>query len=1027
MPQVWIPKTEILRQQIEEEGIASENITRELENELIRQRLIKGGLLKPKPAQPSRPTPQPVVPERAIEPIGEAGELVPRPKWARRHPDLPPIPRTVGEGIGQGLDLLFTPLHAIEAWGKEVAPRLLSPFYDVGGVPAVQTQGIGIHPPPWQKKAYEEWKAPWGVKGATEFAAGLPFYMAMGKLAPPAFWMFKALKPVPDMGVVEKAFVKAGRVVLSPMVATEEAPSFVLRAIRTAKVPKINLNKPASAEQILEAERVARDYGYNLEKELPNLRGAVYEKPLPAGTTAAESRFLETLTVKEKQFYEATLKRKAEVQPPKFLQKQATFKEVNDWLNKIPRTEIKAPFDMSFKDSKKAAAALADELAEFLGKAEVKPPTVRGVPEPKGLWSGVANKYKTYIAGTDRLERIFFKHDGYVRNGKLTQAFWWTVDKATDRFIPGFYGTRTKFNDFAKSLGLDFVRLAKQKIRLSSTMTINRLQAMGIYAHTLNPRNFNHLMNGTFLDVVGNANKRRVIDAIVNNLTDKEKQLVMWTYRHWQEDSPKVIDAYYRATGKHMKMETPYVPIISRSESEWSVEQVLQKEATYRYTAKYPSAAQGKGWAITRKPRASGPIELDIVNMFNTRLRQLEHMKAWGEPIRDLQRIALNPKFAKAFIKKGNQAEYDVLKNWLKQVNMVNPLGSNADEAMMRMFRIRAGTAALGWNIVTFGKQLPSWMIGSMRIGTNNAIKGLVSFAENPKETMNLMRQYSPQMWARKQDLFFAEEEIAKDVISQVTGKWNTRKLFMFMTVFGDRVVVSSLWRGAYDNALRKGMNPTTAANYATRNIRITQPWWGVKDVAEFYRSLSKSGEFLKTLTMFTNQLNQYWNYGRYELYGAWRAKQISTPQALRELIQGFIVSALMIGSISRGRLPQDPQEALTDVGAMGLAMVPLVGNWGAAAIRGGAEPGLISTEVLDRAYRMAFQVNRGEWEKALLAFPELVAYAGGFPASQPMRTLEGILDLSQGKSDDWMRLIYSEYTRKTKKPKRSSINFELP
>ncbi len=59
------------------------------------------------------------------------------------------------------------------------------------------------------------------------------------------------------------------------------------------------------------------------------------------------------------------------------------------------------------------------------------------------------------------------------------------------------------------------------------------------------------------------------------------------------------------------------------------------------------------------------------------------------------------------------------------------------------------------------------------------------------------------------------------------------------------------------------------------------------------------------------------------------------------------------------------------------------------------------------------YNANKQEWDRLGKASLKLGAYGAGIPYSQPKRTISGVIDLAANKSDDWMRLMYSEYARK--------------
>jgi len=228
-----------------------------------------------------------------------------------------------------------------------------------------------------------------------------------------------------------------------------------------------------------------------------------------------------------------------------------------------------------------------------------------------------------------------------------------------------------------------------------------------------------------------------------------------------------------------------------------------------------------------------------------------------------------------------------------------------------------------------------------------------------------------------------------------------------------DRTVVRALYRGAYDDGFKKLGSEKLAAGYAEKTIRETQPFFSIKDIPELWRAQGRAGELTKVLTMFQNQLNQYWNYYRHTVFGGWQQRQMSTPEALKQFMEGFIVPALMIGAVTRSDIARTPKDALTDVASMAFSSVPIMGQFITSGLRGYRDSqGFITTEILERAQAAAYELSKGEWEKFALIMPEMAGYATGVPVGQPRRTIKAILDKGSDVFDDWLQLIWGSYTR---------------
>ena len=316
--------------------------------------------------------------------------------------------------------------------------------------------------------------------------------------------------------------------------------------------------------------------------------------------------------------------------------------------------------------------------------------------------------------------------------------------------------------------------------------------------------------------------------------------------------------------------------------------------------------------------------------------------------------------------------------------------------------------------------------MGAAYIGNIPAIKGLYTSIRHPKETQQMIKDLAPQIFKRSFEREIAEAKLLRSLDKRLIDKISAREVGMFLTVTADRIVVNGLWRGAFEDFMKK--NPgqiNEAAAYATKAIRRTQPFFSIKDLAEYWRS----GEFMKALTMFTNQLNQYWNFYRHDAYGAARAGKVSFGTLVKYIIEGFVLSAVVIGWITRSRPPQDAKDIMEDLSSMALATIPIVGHYLVSGYQGFRDDsGNITTEALGKMQEIVYYLNKEEWDKAALVIPELGGYLLGIPTSQPKRIVEAIINLASGKTDDWLEIIWGSYRReKAREDKKKTVPSLIP
>jgi hypothetical protein len=217
------------------------------------------------------------------------------------------------------------------------------------------------------------------------------------------------------------------------------------------------------------------------------------------------------------------------------------------------------------------------------------------------------------------------------------------------------------------------------------------------------------------------------------------------------------------------------------------------------------------------------------------------------------------------------------------------------------------------------------------------------------------------------------------------------------------------VWRAAFDRAIDAGMSEKAAARYALKITRRTQPFFSVKEVPDFWRS----GEGFRMLTMFQNQLMHNFNYIRTFIISEMKHQRISKAEAIRRLIQGIIIPAMLIGIISYSRLPKDAADFAKMTAAPLVAIFPLIGPIFSGAIQGFYDTTTpVTFQALQQASEAVYQAAKGQWDKFLREIPEVVGMATGLPTVAPKRFIQAVISIASGKSDDWLELIWGTYIR---------------
>lgn len=657
------------------------------------------------------------------------------------------------------------------------------------------------------------------------------------------------------------------------------------------------------------------------------------------------------------------------------------------------------------KQARRKVEAVVDNLVGTLGEVKVERPAVTLEAKRKTARQLIVDKAAGFTARTWRVERILRRMDNYVEGGEFTRAIWQPIQQATDQKLKGIYGTLQEFRAFLQASDINLHELLKQKEDIDG-VRLTASEKIGIYLGSLNRDNRFHM-------IYGNGWSEEFIDKVSDSLTANELKVAGWLKSYFKKQGPIISKVRTQVEGKPLTVTENYFPIRIDSEADidFNFDRRLNAEDLLRFTARWASVGVSKGFLRERLRGARQAVKVDALAMFLNHLDGTEHYKAFAPTIQELQRVLSNHKLRHTIIQRQGKATYEVLDKWLKQVAETNALRVDSfSERALKILRVNAVTAVLGINIVTAMKQFPSFFNGMAEAGEIAVMKGLFTYIAHPKETHELIKRVAPQIYKRSLEREIAEAKTMRSLEKRLADRMSKREVAMILTTTIDKFVVNSIWRGAFDDFLAKNPGKEDAASeYATGVIQRTQPFFAVKDLAEFWRS----GEFMKALTMFTNQLNNNWNYYRHDIFGKWRAGRIGFGQVARKTIDSFVIPGLLIGMFARSRPAEDAGELGKDLIRQALAAIPILGSFLTSGLLGFySHAGIITTEVFNKLQTFTFHFAKEQWKKALLDIPELAGYVVGIPVTQPKRFVKSLISLAQGKSDDWLALIWGEYVR---------------
>jgi hypothetical protein len=661
-------------------------------------------------------------------------------------------------------------------------------------------------------------------------------------------------------------------------------------------------------------------------------------------------------------------------------------------LVKLAEKEIATRARIGFSSTEDAVKALSESLPQR--KVRAAPGT-----EYKSIKEKAVEKWDSYWVGAWRVERLLDAMDGYEDyKGLWSKTLFKPYTKAMDTQIRGVGTKMEELQTFYKENKLDVGKMAT-KWETVAGLKLRPTDKIAIYLHSLNEQNRNHLING-------NKITEEQIDAVVTSLTDDEKKVAAKFQEMTKAETPEIAKAYEDITGVPLKAVENYWHIEIKhnvaGEQSKNYAEKLKEEDLMRKAYFAASSSIEKGFTQARAQTAAQEIRLDALGQMAAHIRDVEHYKAFLPLVKDFQAILADPSIKNAIINNRGYSTYRTLNKWLEDIAESDPYQlTNTYDRAARTLRVNSVAATLIFNLSSVMNQPVSFLVGAAEIGNLNAARGLIINLAKPGETAKIIKEYSPAMYARAM-----EREVAEARQMRGQGKISPQELMMVLQETTDRIAVNSLWRGAFDDKLIKGSTAQEAADYATGIIRRTQGWSSPGDVA----AIARSGELIKAITPFTNEINQLLNYLRFDVFGKYGAKKMSTASMIAKIIEAFIAPALLFGLIRRGRLPKDGQEVAEDIGTALITMIPIFGPLIVAGLEGYNDMSPLALKSLEYMQSAASSAKKQNWLTALKNIGLGAGTVAGAPVTAIRRIIEGITAVAEGKSDSWRDFVYGTY-----------------
>ncbi len=619
-----------------------------------------------------------------------------------------------------------------------------------------------------------------------------------------------------------------------------------------------------------------------------------------------------------------------------------------------------------------------DEMvSNILGGKGLKPPTgpiIKSTAE-----EGKIKKAARFArAITLRPVRIFHKLDG-GKEGRTYQRFWNDVNVARNNELREMDKRLESGKIERKELSIKLGDLAKTREIDGFKYSVDEI--LDVYAGFKNVSKQLAIMHGNKIDI-DTANK------IIATLTSQEKALAEFIIEDYENRYGVLREAHIDFMNEDLGYEKNYTPI-RRTEIDYSpLNEELAQELLQREHLRHAYAE--RGFTISRKDipeEFQKPIRLGLYSTWLDQVPKQEHYISHAQLVKELQRTVRDKTFSEAVKQKYGDEYLKVIRNYVDRVANPNIYKSyHGLENLSRTLRQHTALAYLSYNIVTMGKQLPSVFLYLAEAGPVRLLGSAIKFTTNPFKMIKEVNAKDPQMKHRSIERELEElksiNRNAYDKILKKVGKTGMVGIYAM-----DKIAITIGWNAVYQKSIHAGLSENEARQKAQTATLKTQPAAHAKDVAELYAT----SEWVNLFTQFTNQLNQIYNIATYDIPTTFKDHQY-----YKVLLQttGLGITALMIWTMTKRRLPKEPedfQEAITD---QMINSIPLVGRQIYASKEGwrselppAFKPAIATGIALRALKKMAKGKSVTDYE--INAIIEAVSIATGMPYTGVRRLLK--------------------------------------
>ncbi len=560
------------------------------------------------------------------------------------------------------------------------------------------------------------------------------------------------------------------------------------------------------------------------------------------------------------------------------------------------------------------------EALDQMGGMDRKPPS--NLMEPS-RWDGIKSRIASSDAALLKMETVFDWLDQGKAEGVFNRIVFRPITEAQHQEQALMREYVSKVEVLTRSLPKDVVKRWRDKFtdaRLLNSKTgdpyvMTRDQLVAIALNMGNAGNRDKLAGGYGWDADA------VMAVLNDNLTADEWQYVqslwdtidtLWPRIEAMEKrlngvAPDKIEALPISTSAGV-LAGGYYPVVYDPAKNIDSELNAAKSGDL-FENIYTRANTSRGFTKQRT-KVERPIWLNI-GVIERHLSEVIHDLTHREAIMQADKFLSDKQIAAAVDETLGPDVRRQFRPWLQHIAnewAYDRAGMGAAEKFLRAMRRNTTFVGMAFRASTVLMQVAGYSDSAGTIGGKAMLRGMTTFARNPKAAIDFVLERSGEVRARMDTL----DRDIRDIARKHAGEkkvLSAAQQFGFIGIgWADRLVVVPTWIGAYNKALETGASEADAVYAADKAVRGSQGAGAAKDLAAIQRGRGPSGEAYKLLTMFYSYASGYYQRMRSLGRDVKRANASDIPGLMARSFWLIIVPALASQALA-GRLPDEDKE----------------------------------------------------------------------------------------------------------------------